>query len=502
KTRKITHQQISYHPKRPPRISSLKESIVQKQNPPDFHKNFNQNSIEKPFSHNSTTFNKSPENGQKKLKKAIISNYFSDSADSGFNDAFATLTKEYNSPPSQNSNDCVKTFAAATSKNYDDQKEKEEENEKPAFHKYFKVNPSPSIKKPFHSNAQGRNNNGYNNKFRERNVHPIFGSRNFPSISRIGGFSSTVNDHLKFNPTPKIGNKYQQLDDNSKINIASEAQKNSSAEKNSTQNGKTIVESGFEITVSDGKILPKFENWKEMNLNQKLLENIQESNFQQPLNIQKSVISYIQNRYNVKYESNEIGIGKTGTYIIPLIDNLIKDKETQKFPNNGPICLIISPTRESAHQIYEQVQKFANGTGITVGYCYGENNTAQNLSKLRNFGCNILCACFGRLMNFVESGNISLDSIKYLVIEKAEKFIGSKFDMENGILKLLNYPLLPSKENRQTILSSATLRDPVVSKFADKNVHSKKQVFISNKYQLLNVTNNQAKDSASYEFNE
>uniref|UniRef100_A0A914Q362 Uncharacterized protein n=1 Tax=Panagrolaimus davidi TaxID=227884 RepID=A0A914Q362_9BILA len=282
---------LNVPPKPPPRISSLKQSIVQKQNPPDFYNNFksNQNSIEKPFSANSTTFNKSPQNGQKKLEKAIASNYFSDSADSGFNDAFATPTKEYNSP-SQNSNDSIKTLTAATS-NSDDKKEKEE-NEKPAFHKYFKVNSSPSIEKPFHSNAQGKNKN----RFRERNVHPIFGSQNLSGVSRTGGFSSTVNDHLKFNPSPKNDNKYQQLDDNSKINIAPEAQKNSSAEKNSTQNGKTIVESGFEITVSDGKIFPKFENWKEMNLNQKLLENIQESNFQQPLNIHKSVIPYIQNR--------------------------------------------------------------------------------------------------------------------------------------------------------------------------------------------------------------
>uniref|UniRef100_A0A914PWH8 RNA helicase n=1 Tax=Panagrolaimus davidi TaxID=227884 RepID=A0A914PWH8_9BILA len=155
---------------------------------------------------------------------------------------------------------------------------------------------------------------------------------------------------------------------------------------------------------------------------------------------------------------------------------LIEQNEQAELSRDGPICLIVAPTRELVTQIYHQAQRFTHNTGITVARAYGEYNMHLNRSDIRK-GCNILCACIGRLMHFIEEGDVKLDFVKFLILDEADRML---MDRNNSdILKLFNSPDLPDKQNFQMLLFSATLRDPIVMDLTQSYMKPDKCVMIT-----------------------
>lgn len=79
-------------------------------------------------------------------------------------------------------------------------------------------------------------------------------------------------------------------------------------------------------------------------------------------------------------------------------------------------------------------------TGVTVARAYGQYNIFQNLQDIKK-GCNILIACLGRLMDFVENQHFHLRAVRWLIIDEADRFM--KYDVDAALLKLLKWPQLP-----------------------------------------------------------
>lgn len=107
--------------------------------------------------------------------------------------------------------------------------------------------------------------------------------------------------------------------------------------------------------------------------------------------------------------------------MIPLINILLKtDRVRQPLSSPSPYVIVIEPTRELCLQVHEQGRKFANGfffisinlffknnldTGVSVAKAYGQYAKGINLRELQA-GCNILCATPGRLLDFIEKGDV------------------------------------------------------------------------------------------------
>ena len=79
-------------------------------------------------------------------------------------------------------------------------------------------------------------------------------------------------------------------------------------------------------------------------------------------------------------------------------------------------------------------------TGITVARAYGEYMVRQNLSDIRS-GCNILCACIGRLMHFVRNGEIHLRDVQYLICDEADRLLQE--NSNSDVLQLFQWNELP-----------------------------------------------------------
>ncbi|KAG9467464.1 hypothetical protein GDO78_014896 [Eleutherodactylus coqui] len=123
-----------------------------------------------------------------------------------------------------------------------------------------------------------------------------------------------------------------------------------------------------------------------------------------------------------------------------------------------PEAIIVAPTRELINQIYLDARKFAYGTIVRPVVIYGGTQTSHSLRQIFQ-GCNILCATPGRLLDIIGKEKIGLSKVKYLVLDEADRMLDMGF-MED-IKKLLSSPGMPSKEERQTLMFSATFPMPI-----------------------------------------
>ena len=125
----------------------------------------------------------------------------------------------------------------------------------------------------------------------------------------------------------------------------------------------------------------------------------------------------------------------------------------------APQCVVMTPTRELAIQICDQAQKFSMGSSVVCKVAYGGTSTGNNLRELQRLGCNILVATPGRLLDFVSKGNVVFSSIQFYVLDKADCMLDMGFGPE--INKCMMHPTMPTKENRNTLMFSATFPEDV-----------------------------------------
>merc|ERR1719427_1762293 len=141
------------------------------------------------------------------------------------------------------------------------------------------------------------------------------------------------------------------------------------------------------------------------------------------------------------------GSGKTLAFLLPAIVHI--NAQPLLKPGDGPIVLILAPTRELAVQIKGEADKFGYTSSIKNTCVYGgapRRVQAQNLKD----GVEICIATPGRLMDFLEQGTTNLYRVTYLVLDEADRMLDMGFEPQ--IRKILSQV----RPDRQTLLWSAT----------------------------------------------
>jgi ATP-dependent RNA helicase DDX5/DBP2 len=143
----------------------------------------------------------------------------------------------------------------------------------------------------------------------------------------------------------------------------------------------------------------------------------------------------------------ETGSGKTLAFILPAIVHINAQPLLER--GDGPIVLILSPTRELAKQIEDEVTKFGSSSRIKHTCVYGGIPKSAQARDLRN-GVEICIATPGRLIDFLESGTTNLRRVTYLVLDEADRMLDMGFEPQ--IRKVVSQ----IRPDRQTLLWSAT----------------------------------------------
>ncbi|KAK7308892.1 hypothetical protein RJT34_05215 [Clitoria ternatea] len=199
-----------------------------------------------------------------------------------------------------------------------------------------------------------------------------------------------------------------------------------------------------------GKDVPKpIKSWHQTGLTSKILETIKKLNFEKPMPIQAQSLPVIMSGRDC------IGIAKTGSgktlaFVLPMLRH-IKD-QPPVVAGDGPIGLIMAPTRELVQQIHSDIKKFAKVMGLRCVPVYGGSGVAQQISELKR-GAEIVVCTPGRMIDILctSSGKITnLRRVTYLVMDEADRM----FDM--GFEPQITRIVQNIRPDRQTVLFSAT----------------------------------------------
>jgi ATP-dependent RNA helicase RhlE len=187
--------------------------------------------------------------------------------------------------------------------------------------------------------------------------------------------------------------------------------------------------------------------FEELKIIEPILKTLYEKGYEIPTPIQEQAIPPVLNNRDILGLA-QTGTGKTAAFAIPLIQQLYLDKNRNSV--RGIKVLILTPTRELAIQISECIRDYSKYVGIRHCVIFGGVKQGAQTDALRR-GVDILVATPGRLLDLIKQGFIKLDTIRYFVLDEADRMLDMGFIRD--IKRLL--PMLPKQ--KQTLFFSATM---------------------------------------------
>ncbi len=207
--------------------------------------------------------------------------------------------------------------------------------------------------------------------------------------------------------------------------------------------------------------------FSDFNFDPKLIEGLTSMGYTKPTPIQEQAIPVILNGTDL-IACAQTGTGKTAAFVLPILHKIL-NTETRHLNT-----LILSPTRELALQIDQQVEGlsyFIDASSIAV-YGGGSGAIWDQQKKAMLEGADMVIATPGRLIALLQSGEMKFEHLKHLVLDEADRMLDMGFF--DDIVKIINY--LPAE--RQTILFSATM-PPRIRTLASKILKNPTQINIA-----------------------
>lgn len=196
-----------------------------------------------------------------------------------------------------------------------------------------------------------------------------------------------------------------------------------------------------------------------LGLSPEILKALHDKGYEDATPIQKELIPAVLGGRDIMAGA-QTGTGKTAGFALPILQELMKQyKEERHYPK----AVIIVPTRELAQQVYASFEAYGKYLPLKSVVLYGGANMSAQANRLKA-GVDIVVATSGRLLEHVGQKNITLEGVKYLVLDEADTILDMGFVHE--VTKILS--LLSAK--RQNILISATLSGSV-KRLAEEILH-------------------------------
>jgi ATP-dependent RNA helicase DeaD len=145
---------------------------------------------------------------------------------------------------------------------------------------------------------------------------------------------------------------------------------------------------------------------------------LQEQGWTDLMPVQRKTIPYMLAARDMLVQS-KTGSGKTGAFVIPLLQIIIRD---HKFPQ----ALILVPTRELAQQVHGEIENMTKGTGIKSVAIFGGVSYEPQLRALRE-GAQIIVATPGRLLDHAQRGHLDFLSVRDLIMDEADEMLSMGF---------------------------------------------------------------------------
>ncbi|XP_029924718.1 putative ATP-dependent RNA helicase DDX46 isoform X2 [Myripristis murdjan] len=203
------------------------------------------------------------------------------------------------------------------------------------------------------------------------------------------------------------------------------------------------------ITVK-GKGCPKpIKTWVQCGTSMKILNALKKHSYEKPTPIQAQAIPAIMSGRDL------IGIAKTGSgktiaFLLPMFRHIMDQRPLEE--SEGPIAVIMTPTRELALQITKECKKFSKPLGLRVVCVYGGTGISEQIAELKR-GAEIIVCTPGRMIDMLgaNSGRVTnLRRVTYVVVDEADRMFDMGFEPQ--VMRIVDNV----RPDRQTVMFSAT----------------------------------------------
>ena len=184
---------------------------------------------------------------------------------------------------------------------------------------------------------------------------------------------------------------------------------------------------------------------------EQLMKSIRKSEFSQPTSIQAMGIPGLLSGRDV-IGIAQTGSGKTAAFLWPMLVHIMDQPELRK--GEGPIALILVPTRELAQQIYSETKKYGKVYNITSVCAYGGGNKYEQ-GKSFEAGAEIAIATPGRMIDMIKMKMTNLERVTYMVLDEADRMFDMGFEPQ--VRSICNHV----RPDRQCSLFSATFKKKI-----------------------------------------
>ena len=186
----------------------------------------------------------------------------------------------------------------------------------------------------------------------------------------------------------------------------------------------------------------------ELNLDESVLQALDAMNFKECTPVQEHTIPVILEGRDLIGVA-QTGTGKTAAYLLPVLNQLNKGT----YPEDSINCVIMSPTRELAQQIDQQMEGFSYFMPASSVAVYGGNDGIrfEQEKKGLTLGADVVIATPGRFISHLSMGYVDLSKVSFFILDEADRMLDMGF--YDDIMQIVKY--LPKK--RQTIMFSATM---------------------------------------------
>ncbi|MEE4165160.1 MAG: DEAD/DEAH box helicase [Desulfocapsaceae bacterium] len=201
--------------------------------------------------------------------------------------------------------------------------------------------------------------------------------------------------------------------------------------------------------------VPGCSRFHDFEIDLRVMRGVASQKFQYCTPIQEKALPVVLNSQDLVARA-QTGTGKTAVFLVGLYCRLLNDQKTWP-PKGHPRALIIAPTRELVIQIAKDGKKLGSFTPLNICAVYGGAEYRKQQEMVSGQRCDIIVATPGRLLDFIRKRIIFFDSCTTLVIDEADRMLDMGFIPD--VRRILGH--LPPREQRQTLLFSATITDDV-----------------------------------------
>jgi len=206
-----------------------------------------------------------------------------------------------------------------------------------------------------------------------------------------------------------------------------------------------------------------------------LMKTIQEQNFATPTVIQSQSWPIALSGVDMVGIART-GSGKTLSFILPSIIHIMAQPDLRD--GDGPVVLVLSPTRELCKQVAQEAIKFGGSCGIHAAAVYGGVDKSRQVIDLKK-GAHIVVACPGRLLDLLNQGKVNLHRTTFVIMDEADRMLDMGFEPQ--IRKVISQ----TRQDRQTLMFSATW-PTAIQNLAAEFMNDPTQVYIGSQELTVN----------------